>query len=448
MKLYIIIDLFKQYMSGADILPVLFFSLAILICLIIALCRWGAGILISLTLILTGFMLIASEVVRGFALVLRFPLIMILAFYALFSRKNKIHFSRAEAVWLLLAVVMLLNSLRAYHVSDALLQSFLFLGFFVGVMLGGQKILGDERGRAAFTGAIVFFSIVMTCVQIPFLSSFRTRFAGIFTTPVGFMIVGSTGVIFLAWFSAKQRFGSLRFVIYTSLCAATFIIMVLTGGRTAIASTLLGLVVLLARKLRRNVVIFLAVSIIVAPVGLKLVTSLPGFEDLKRKLFSTRMTGRAELYSHAWEQIKTKPLTGWGTGTAFVKSAAVAGMTYHQSYLELAVDHGIPFALLILIVFCWYPFRGLFLMKKCQTEEMRDMANLSSALLAGYVFSSFFSGVLNATTFVLPIYGVVALQEGVRAQYQEMKLSDWMQYEEESTWPYEQQGTTSTSLSV
>jgi O-antigen ligase len=198
--------------------------------------------------------------------------------------------------------------------------------------------------------------------------------------------------------------------------------------------TLLGILVLLIRKLKRNLIIFLACLIILGPIGLELVVSFPGFENVKAKLFSTQDT-RSQLWRLAWDEIQVKPWIGWGTGAAAIKSASQLGMTYHQTYLEFAVDHGIPFAVLMMLIFLWLPLRGLVLMRKCQTEEMKDMANLSSAILTSYALASFFGGVLNATTFILPIYSVIALQEGVRAESWKIELYGYDQYYDEND-PY------------
>jgi O-antigen ligase len=248
------------------------------------------------------------------------------------------------------------------------------------------------------------------------------------------MIIGTTGVIVLVWFALKQKFGSTKFVFYALFSALTFILMLLTGGRTAIGATLLGILALLARRLRRNAVILLATVIILAPIGLRIIVSFPGFEDVKYKLFSTTTTGRAELWTLAWDEIRQKPVIGWGTGSAYIKSVQAKGMTYHQTYLEFAVDHGIPFAVIMLVAFSWLPFRGILLMKRCQTEEMKDMVDLSSALLTGYLFSSFLGGVLNAATFVLPVYTAIALQEGIRAENREMEFYGLDEYDEGYLW--------------
>jgi O-antigen ligase len=193
-------------------------------------------------------------------------------------------------------------------------------------------------------------------------------------------------------------------------------LLILTAGRTALAATALGMLVVLARKLKRNLVVFLAVSIIFGPVVLRAVVSFPGFEAVRGKLFSMRSSGRSALFADAWQKAKQKPIFGWGTQMSSLKSAVAMGGEYHNAWLQYAVDHGIPFGIFIMCVYLWLPFRGLLLMGKCQTEEMKNMANLSSAFLAACVFSNYLGGGLYVTTGILPAYSYIALQEGVRAE--------------------------------
>ena len=280
------------------------------------------------------------------------------------------------------------------------------------------------------------FTIIISCLQIPFLASSQGRLAGIFQSTVGYMIVGTTGVIILIWFVLKQKVWSFSFIFFGLFALLSFVLLLLTGGRTSMLGTLLGILVLLVRKLKRNLIIFLACFIILGPIGLELVVSFPGFENVKAKLFSTKDT-RSHVWRYAWEEIQVKPWFGWGTGAAAIKSASQLGYTYHSTYLEFAVDHGIPFAVFMMLIFLWLPIRGLILMRKCQTEEMKDMANLSSAILTSYALASFFGGVLNATTFILPIYSVIALQEGIRAENLEIELYGSDQYYDEND-PYYQ----------
>jgi O-antigen ligase len=201
----------------------------------------------------------------------------------------------------------------------------------------------------------------------------------------------------------------------------SFVLLLMTAGRTALGATALGILVIMVRKLKRNIAIFLAIAIICGPLIFRVVVSLPGFEAVKTKLSSLQSSVRGELFALAWNEAKAKPIIGWGTGMASVMAQTAMGREYHNSWLQYAVDHGIPFAFFIMCVFSWLPFRGLLLMKKCQTDEMKDMANLSSAFLAGYVFANFFGGGLYSTTGILLFYPVVALQEGIRAEQQRME---------------------------
>jgi hypothetical protein len=221
---------------------------------------------------------------------------------------------------------------------DAFGQSILFSLFFIGLILGGQKILGDARGRSVFTKTIVMFTIVMTCIQIPFWTSGEALLAGAFETTAGFMLIGMVGVIVLVWFGLKQKAWSLPFIFYMVFAAMTFIFMLLTGGRTVLAGTLLGILMLLVRRIRRNVVILLATLIILAPIGLRIITSFPGFEAVERKLFSLGTTGRAELWALAWDEIKVKPIIGWGTGAASIKSPDLFGVCGRVWYSICCTD--------------------------------------------------------------------------------------------------------------
>ena len=434
MKFRMLFGIFKERMADANVALVLFISIVMLLVLVIILMRWGSGFLMTLCFIFTGLLLTKSDTLNGLVLMARFPLVISLVFFAFFSRKNRIDFSKAAGVLALLPLVMLINTPRSLVPQDSLGLSILFLLMFIGLILGGQRILGDARGRASFTKSLVTFTIIMTFIQIPFWSSREVLLEGVFETTVGFMLIGMTGVIVLVWFGLKQKVFSLPFISYMLFAAMAFIFLLLTGGRTTLGGAVLGVLVLLARKVRRNVIISLVVCVILAPIGFRIVSSFPGFEIIRAKFFSLKSPARAELYALAWDEIKVNPMIGWGTGMSSYKSQVARGMSYHQSYLEFAVEHGIPFAIVMMLLFLWFPFRGLYLMRKSPTEEMKNMANLSAAILSAYTFSSYLGGVLNSTTFILPVYSAIALQEGVRAESREIELYGWEGEGEEVFW--------------
>jgi len=298
--------------------------------------------------------------------------------------------------------------------------------------LGGQRIFGDARGRMVFVKTLILFTVFMVCLQIPYLSSTYGKFEGTFEGTIGPMIIGMNGVIVLFWFAMRKPFGSMWFIFNMAAAGFTFIVLLLSGGRTAFGGTLLGILAVLSRRLGRNVVIFLALFIILAPIGFNIVTSLPGFEYVRQRFSSLESSGRIAKYEIAWREAKTRPLFGWGTGSALIKGNMLTGGHFHNSYLEFAVEHGIPFAIIMLFLFLWLPFRGMLLMRKCPVEEMKDMANLSTALLVAQVFSSFLGGTLLMTMGILPTYTAIALQEGLRIESCQMGYYlDYDSYEDE-----------------
>jgi O-antigen ligase len=416
-----LIQIFKERMAEANVPLLLAIAFVGLIIAVFVLWRWGAGVLMAMPIILIGLQITRSNVLNGISVMGKYVLAVVLVIFALFGRKNKRPFSLVAGLLLLFPAVMLLNSLRAIDVAESFGTSVIFLLFYIGLVVGGRKILGDARGRATFTKTLALFSIIIACVQLPFLKESQGRFAGVFENLVGLMTVGMVGTIILFWFGMKQKFGSVSFVFFMSFAALTLFFLILNGGRTALGGSALGILTILSRKLKRNVVVFLALAVILIPVGVKIIPSIPAFEAAKSKIFSERSSGRAGQYALAWNEIKAKPIMGWGTGAAYFKAYTTTGMEYHQSYLEIAVDHGILFALLMMVLFAWLPFRGLYLMPECPTEEMKNMVNLSSAFLSAYVFASFLGGVLNITTGILPVYTVIALQEGVYAENREIK---------------------------
>jgi O-antigen ligase len=433
MKFQEIITIFKERMAGVNVLTVFLIGLVVSLVIAFVLIRWGPGCLMALAYIFTSLVLISSSALAGIALMVRFPLVVLLSLYAFFSRKNRIYFSKAAGVLALLPLIMLVNTPRAMYPMDALGLSILFFLFFVGIILGGQRIFGDAQGRATFTKIIAIFTIIMTCIQIPFYTLATGRLAGVFQTTVGFMLVGMIGTIILTWFALRQKVWSVPFIFFTFFAVLTYIMLILTGGRSSLACTALGVVVLLVRKFKRNIVITLAVFIILGPIASEAILSFPGFENVKAKLFSLKDT-RTPVWREAWHHIEERPLIGFGTGTSFIMSAVELGMTYHNAHLHFAVDHGIPVAVVIMLLLLWFPFRGLVLMRRCQTEELKDAAILSAAILSSYALGSFVASSISTTTGALPAFAAIALQEGVRAESREIELYGWEGEGEEALW--------------
>ncbi len=424
MKIQMLFEKIQEQLQGANMTLLLLYGFLGLFIFLLAIWRLGPGIIVALSFIFSGLLITKSMTLNFASMLLRFIVVFILVMYAIFYGRNRVRFSKTFGVLLILPIVMIIDSARVQYSTDAFMQGLTFLMFFIGLIIGGQKILADERGRRAYVLSVIWFSIIMTCVQIPFMTSDTGLFHGAFETTVGFMIVGMPGVIFLVWRGMAKRIWSPWFLFFVIFALLTFVSMLLTGGRTALGGASLGILIILIRKLKRNVIVMLFVGLIVLPMGLRIVTSFPGFEAVRNKLFSRRSSGRAVLWARAIDEIKQKPMIGWGTGTSFLKAASTTGSEYHHSFLQWAIEHGILFGLLMTLLFLWLPIRGLLLMRRCVTEELKDMANLSSALLGAYVFSAFLSHALLSTTFILPVCSAIALQEGVRNENLRLLMED------------------------
>lgn len=422
MKLQQIIRILEERMSGADMGLILLYGSLAVIALVFLLWRYGAGFLMALTFMMVGLQVTQSNTFNGIILIARFPVVTSLAIYALLCVKNRRPLTGVCFIFGLLPVVMFINSFRSYHLDDAIIQSVLFGLLFIGLIIGGRKVFGDERGRKVLVVTLMLYSILMACVQIPFWGHLSElgRLEGFFEDTVGVMTVGMVGAIVLAWFGIQQHIWSPKFLIFMAFSGLNLIIVILSGGRTATAGALMGIVIVLSQQMKRNVIVFLMFLIIGAPIGLHVIRSFTGFESVKTKFSQSSSSGRAELYGLAWDEIQQSPILGYGTGSSSAISYTRSGMSYHNSYLEYAVDYGLPFALVIFLLFMWLPVRGLLLMRRCQTFEMRVMANLSAALLVAYSFSGFLGSVLGVTTGIIPVYLAVGLQEGVYAQCREL----------------------------
>ncbi len=205
MRFFWLIQIFKERMAGANLPLAMLVVFILSVILLLALWRWGAGIIVGLVFCLIALQFTKSDVLTGLVLMGRFAFVATLLVYALLSRKNGRPFSPFVIALAFLPTIMLLNSFRGLYPAGAFGHGLLFLSFYGGLILGGRKILGDARGRATFIMFIVLFTIVMTCLQIPFWSVTPGRFQGFFEKTVGFMIVGMAGVIVLFWFGMKKR---------------------------------------------------------------------------------------------------------------------------------------------------------------------------------------------------------------------------------------------------
>ena len=77
MKLFVILELFKEHFADANIPLVLFGGLFVFLFLSFALWRWGAGVLMGLVVIISGLLITNNSTLNALALIGRFPLVFV-----------------------------------------------------------------------------------------------------------------------------------------------------------------------------------------------------------------------------------------------------------------------------------------------------------------------------------------------------------------------------------
>jgi O-antigen ligase len=359
-----------------------------------------------------------SETAAGIGLLGQYMLVAGLAFYAFLSRTKPFRFSAITVLLLLFFIWMLLNSVQSSEPLESMILSLIYLLFFPGLLMCGQKVLSDAHNRDVFIKALVVWSLLMTVLQLPFLLSGGGRFKGMFENVVGFMVVGQATTIFLFWAALRKGFDPKSLIIYLPFGLLSTMLLILTAGRTAIGATAAGLLTILARRIGRNVFALLLIVVLAGPLVVSAIMSYEGYGAVKEKLTSERSSGRGDLWHTAWAHIMEKPYLGWGTGMGIVKSLEEGRRTdAHNSYLAIAREQGILMAMLFLLVFAYLPFRGLILMRNVPSEEMKDYLVLSSAYLMSQFVASLVSHDLYSTRGLLLAMTMIGLQEGVLAEY-------------------------------
>lgn len=157
---------------------------------------------------------------------------------------------------------------------------------------------------------------------------------------------------------ALDRLGPVGWLCLAALPAIA-VALLLTGSIGGVAGSALALASLVAIKLnggpiRRQVAAILALAL--AGAGALALYGTPILGDVAGTLAGLEAAGRATVYGHAVELIADRPLTGYGLAgfaDAFLQvrggllaERSSAFLHAHNDYLELAVELGVPMALL------------------------------------------------------------------------------------------------------
>ncbi|MBC7286242.1 O-antigen ligase family protein [Hoeflea sp.] len=189
--------------------------------------------------------------------------------------------------------------------------------------------------------------------------------------------------------------------------ATVFLLMIaltLTGSRAGIASSIVGLLVLLLTYLRGAALRIWHVLFVTALIGGAMVIALAIGGDLLAERLTradAELAGssRSTVYTTTIGAIKTAPWTGTGYGTyrdafAAYRPEALSSIFFwdkaHNTYLENALELGVPAALtlnLAILLLALDALRGLWRRRKDRTGPALGVA--ATALVAAHSFFDF-----------------------------------------------------------
>ena len=276
-------------------------------------------------------------------------------------------FSKGQWIFLILTFWSLLMCFQAPNPSRGLaISAIMFLTFF-GVLFTIISEVRDEYSFLRFVSVFVWVGLVITIgAAIMFAaagfrvaSTMGARLSGIFANPGVFAGGLAVAVPVLVWRMlnvrrwVKKAFYFILFIIGSCL---TF----LTGSRGAIGVAVVGVTVLFARHNVRLILPLVLLLFIGVHALLPFAQEMRGASQFMAHLKGeTGLTGRAELWGTASGLISRRPLTGWGTGISTdLRDPTCPVSSFHNAYLDSAVDVGLLGPILWTLLFSIYAVRA------------------------------------------------------------------------------------------
>jgi len=179
-----------------------------------------------------------------------------------------------------------------------------------------------------------------------------------------------------------------RLGVYAALLIVLLGGLFLSASRAGLLSFLLGFITIWALGRRRSLI-----ALAVSAVLLGLFMALPGGSEVVERsvaLLNGRGGDRAALYALDLQAIMLRPWTGWGVGSFDALYPVLQPPSLvplfdkaHNTYLELAMDLGIPFGILLPLAILWIVARcAIGVAERSRNREMPALA-VSAAVLVG-----------------------------------------------------------------
>lgn len=314
--------------------------------------RWSIGLLFLVFV----FTLTADPFAHMVFYILRWAFLILITLRLVFRPVHLPRVSLIHILFLLWASIATLSAFQAPSIFRGVAFGFTyFLAFTVFFLMVPISMTSEQEIKRWFR-MLIYVSIVL--IVIPFvmyvLDPWRYvqqtgRIAVLYANPValaGSMLFSSTLFI---WIGLESRGHILRQIICYTVTSSGVFLMFLTGTRGSLAAFAIFLMVLCFHYRMKMAVIILPLlilgSIYIVPRIMQRAT-----KQFTAHLVSTEITSRIALRELAFERIKERPVRGWGTGSISDMRSQVCPnyVSFHNSYLDYAVEIGIPGFLVVM----------------------------------------------------------------------------------------------------
>lgn len=272
-----------------------------------------------------------------------------------------------------------------------------FALLLLAMPLGVGRTLRDEDDLERLVRTVGLLSIpYLLCNALQFAFSptatvHAGRFAGISGNAQAAAMIIALQVVALAWMLSRPRKGTWMLPLLLGLVAAMAVVLVWTGSRTGMLSTLVGVTILF----RRRIAAFVVVIGVVVAVAVAFATALGEVETSFERLESTDNT-RADVWMMGLEEFAQRPIFGT-LGLGSERDTKVIESTVIQTLQTMGI------VALPLLLWVYAAILGAMLRLRRLAKEDPELAPLADFSLAVWgmllVMSLFEAVLLGITTF-------------------------------------------------
>lgn len=378
------IALTLKHLEGADpavavLLACVLFALGVVLFVV---CR--PPVLLWLMLMIGSAVATKWALVNTIGIVFKYPMLVGLAAISL-GLRGRYRISGLGKFYLLYCGVILIqvfNPLASrFAVStswDGFIKAGSYLLAFIGIYLLVQKLVSRPEFCRQILPWFALWAVIAIVIQFPFWSFRNQRLTGFYDTPGTLQHTLARCLVILLIF-ALSRSGRWVIPAIGGTLVGAFMLL-LTGGRTAIGSVLLALPFILRLRRSRAVIMLAITGGLAIAVLPDLVWKVEGFKHTYAHLVSREST-RFTWWPRTWGEILKSPIVGYGTNTSEIFAMMSWHTSTHNSYLDLAFDYGLPFAVLFIIMMLVAIWRCWIQIGRLPPGPQRELTVLAGAFL-------------------------------------------------------------------